>query len=62
MNDRSEKYNFIEVLIRWNEDVIEPGMVNPTREKLKKKDYNPTKHRHGAWRADLAELRLEVMI
>jgi hypothetical protein len=37
-------------------------MVNPTREKLKKKDYNPTKHRHGAWRADLAELRLEVMI
>jgi hypothetical protein len=62
LNDKSEKYNFIEVLVRWNEDVIKPGMVNPTREKLKKKDYNPTKHRHGAWRADLAELRLEVMI
>jgi hypothetical protein len=51
LNDKSEKYNFIEVLVRWNEDVIEPiepgtGMVNPTREKLKKKDYNPNPTKH----------------
>ncbi len=41
----------------WNAEFVEPGMENPTRELLKKKDYNPSVHYHGAWREDLNDIR-----
>jgi hypothetical protein len=59
---RSEKSNFIEVEVFWDSEFVEPGMDNPTRELLKKKDYNPSVHYHGAWRKDLNNLRDSEMI
>ena len=62
VRDRSERNNYFDVTVRWNEDIIEPGMTNPTQERLKKKDFNPQQHRQGAWRADLSVLRNSVQI
>ena len=56
VHDRSEKSNFIEVEVFWNAEFVEPGLENPTRELLKKKDYNPSVHYHGEWREDLDDI------
>lgn len=57
INDKSEKHNRIEVEVLWDNEFVEPGMLNPTREMLKKRDFNPSVHYHGAWREDLDNLR-----
>ena len=59
---RTEKPNYIDVLVLWDDECVEPGMDNPTQERLKKKDYNPKKHYHGAWRANLSHIRDVEMI
>jgi hypothetical protein len=57
VKDKSDTHNYIDVLVRWDESVMEPGMTNPTQERLKRRDFNPQKHYHGGWRVDLSVLR-----
>jgi hypothetical protein len=49
-------------MVLWNDEFVEPGMVNPTCELLKKNDYNRKRHYHGAWRVDMSELRTVELI
>jgi hypothetical protein len=62
VRDKSNDKSFFEVMVLWNDEFVEPGMVNPTCELLKKNDYNPKRHYHGAWRADMSELRTVELI
>jgi hypothetical protein len=39
-------------------EFVEVGGLNPTKEMLKKKDYNPEKHHSRSWREDLQHLLL----
>jgi hypothetical protein len=48
VRDKSNDKSFFEVMVQWNDEFVEPGMVNPTCELLKKNDYNPKRHYHGA--------------
>jgi hypothetical protein len=57
VKNKSDAHNYIDVLVRWDDSVMEPGMANPTKERLKRKDYNPQRHYHGGWRVDLSYLR-----
>ena len=57
IRDKSEKYNQVEVEVKWDMQFVEPGMGQFTRELLKKSNWNPQIHRHGAWREDLDYLR-----
>jgi hypothetical protein len=57
VKNKSDTHNYIDVLVRWDDSVMEPGMANPTKERLKRKDYNPQRHYHGGWRVDLSYLR-----
>ena len=43
-------------MIKWNENCIEEEDLNPTREMLKKNDYNTDVHRNRSWREDLHHL------
>ena len=56
LRDKSESNNSIEVKIKWNNDCIQEGDVNLTKELLKKKNYNTEFHRNGSWREDLRHL------
>ena len=57
IRDKSEKYNQVEVEVKWDMQFVEPGMGQFTRELLKKSNWNPPIQRHGAWREDLDYLR-----
>jgi hypothetical protein len=38
---RTEQPNYIDELVLWDDECMEPRMDNPTQERLKKKDHNP---------------------
>ncbi len=56
VNDKSNDKNYIIASIKWNNEFVDEGGANPTKEMFKKKDYNPEKHYDRAWREDLRHL------
>ena len=56
VRDKSKTKNTIEVMILWDEDQIDDGQLNPTKQILTKKLYNPLVHVNGSWREDLTHL------
>ena len=56
VSDKSLTGNYIVVTIKWNDEYVKQGDRNPTKEKLRKKDYNPEMHGNGSWREDLHHL------
>ena len=46
---KSDDKNFIIASIKWNNELVDEGGANPTKEMLKEKDYNPEKHCDQAW-------------
>ena len=36
-------------MIKWNDEYVQPDDMNPTREVLKKKLYNPEQHDGRSW-------------
>jgi hypothetical protein len=56
ISDKSLTGNYIVVMIKWNDEYVKQGDRNPTKEKLRKKDYNPEMHGNGSWREDLHHL------
>ena len=54
--DKSKTKNSIEAMILWDEDRIDDGQLNPTKQILTKKLYNPLVHVNGCWREDLTHL------
>ena len=53
VRDKSDKYNFVDVEVEWNEEWVEVEDERFTVQRLKRKDFNPSKPFHGAWREDL---------
>ena len=47
VHDKSERKNAIEVMIRWNEEHIDEGQLNPTNQLLRKASRNNTTHVNG---------------
>lgn len=58
VRDKSSQNNTIEVMILWDEEHIDEGELNPTKQILTKRLYNPLVHVNGAWREDLRHLIL----
>jgi hypothetical protein len=56
VRDKSKTKNTIEVMILWDEEQIDEGQLNPTKQILTKKLYNPLVHVNGCWREDLTHL------
>jgi hypothetical protein len=56
VRDKSKTKNTIEVMIHWDEEQIDEGQLNPTKQILTKKLYNPLVHVNGCWREDLTHL------
>lgn len=55
VRDKSDKYNFVDVEVEWNEEWVEVEDERFTVQRLKRKDFNPSKPFHGAWREDLSD-------
>ena len=55
VRDKSEKHNFIDVKIQWNEEWVEYEDERVTVQRLKKREFNPSKPFQGAWREDLSD-------
>lgn len=53
VNDKSSKNNTIEVMILWNEEHMDEGQMNPTKQILRKTLWNNSIHVNGTWREDL---------
>ena len=58
VRDKSSQNNTIEVMILWDEEHIDEGELNPTKQILTKRLYNPLVHVNGAWREVLRHLIL----
>ena len=50
-NTDSKKY--LQVKVKWDDEFVGPNDLNPTKDMLQKKDYNPETHGNGSWREDL---------
>ena len=57
--DKLKTKNTIEVMILWDEDQIDDGELNLTKQLPTKRLYNPLVHVNSAWREDLTHLVLE---
>ena len=55
VRDKSDKHNFIDVKVQWNEEWVEYDDERVTVQRLKKRGFNPSKPFHGAWREDLTD-------
>ena len=55
VRDKSEKHNFIDVKVQWNEEWVEYEDERVTVQRLKKREFNPSKPFQGAWREDLSD-------
>ena len=55
VRDKSDKHNFVDVMIRWNDEWVEYEDERVTLQRLKKRGFNPEKPFHGAWREDLTD-------
>jgi hypothetical protein len=51
MPDLKEK-NSIEVMILWNEEHIDEGQLNPTKQLLRKASWNNTTHVNETWQEE----------
>ena len=56
VHDKSEINNTIQVKVMWDEQYVELGDINPTKELLKKKLYNTDIHVNESWKEDLRHL------
>ena len=56
VRDKSDKYNnnFVDVMIEWNNEWVQVEDERVTIQRLKRKDFNPSKPFQGAWREDLS--------
>jgi len=55
VRDKSDKHNFVDVMIRWNDEWVEYEDERVTVQRLKKREFNPSKPFQGAWREDLSD-------
>eukprot|EP00956_Cyclotella_meneghiniana_P002231 scaffold2510_cov65-Cyclotella_meneghiniana.AAC.1 len=55
VRDKSEKHNFIDVKVQWNEEWVEYEDERVTVQRLKKREFNPSKPFQDAWREDLSD-------
>ena len=56
VKDMSEKRDYIEVDVTWDESCLAKGEAPTSKEKIEKKNWNTDKHHNGTWREDLSEL------
>ena len=56
----SKNKDKITALVKWDKEVIAEGEADESDEELKKKMWNPSKPKVGAWRQDLRYLRKDI--